>query len=165
MEYQNFEWVFKRPPGFFFSLLGRVVSNDFWLEGKLYTVVYPSKVDANWHLSPKKPRQSKRTNPPYRKVQNGGQLWQENLSGDLFLFRIFLVVLKPQKMGVSKNSGNPKLKWMIWGYHYFRKYPYHHRQIAFTEDLGLELAPLKAFRGGETETFTGKKHRIFLGGK
>ena len=36
-------------------------------------------------------------------------------------------------MGVSKNSGIPKmdglewkslLKWMIWGYHYFRKHPY-----------------------------------------
>ena len=36
-------------------------------------------------------------------------------------------------MGVSKNMGNPKwmiyngkpyLKWMIWGYHYFRKPPY-----------------------------------------
>ena len=36
-------------------------------------------------------------------------------------------------MGVSKNRGTPKwmvysgkplLKWMIWGYHYFRKHPY-----------------------------------------
>ena len=36
------------------------------------------------------------------------------------------------QMGVSKNRGTPKwmvyngkplLKWMIWGYHYFRKHP------------------------------------------
>jgi len=37
-------------------------------------------------------------------------------------------------MGVSKNrgtpiwmvyNGKPFFKWMIWGYHYFRKHPYH----------------------------------------
>ena len=37
-------------------------------------------------------------------------------------------------MGVSKNSGTPKwmvyngkslFKWLIWGYHYFRKHPYN----------------------------------------
>ena len=49
-------------------------------------------------------------------------------------------MLLPQKksvngisMGVSKNRGTPKmdglnwktlLKWMIWGYHHFRKPPY-----------------------------------------
>ena len=34
-------------------------------------------------------------------------------------------------MGISKNSGTPKmdglLKWMIWGYHYFRKHSYRIR--------------------------------------
>ena len=39
-------------------------------------------------------------------------------------------------MGVSKNRGTPKwmvyngkpyyIKWLIWGYHYFRKHPYGH---------------------------------------
>ena len=27
-------------------------------------------------------------------------------------------------MDVSKNTGTPQLKWMIWGYPYFRKHPY-----------------------------------------
>ena len=39
-----------------------------------------------------------------------------------------------RQMGVSKNKGTPKwmvnkwkslLRWMIWGYHYFRKHPNH----------------------------------------
>jgi len=41
-------------------------------------------------------------------------------------------------MGVSKNRGTPKwmefqwktlLKWMIWGYHHFRKHPYREKQL------------------------------------
>ena len=36
-----------------------------------------------------------------------------------------------EHMGVSKNSGTPK--WMIWGYHYFRKHPYKTRPCAHSQ--------------------------------
>ena len=52
-------------------------------------------------------------------------------------------------MGVSKNSGTPKwmvyngkslLKWMIWGYLYFRKHPYQSTGFAGLQISGALLS-------------------------
>ena len=51
-------------------------------------------------------------------------------------------------MGVSKNRGTPKwmvyngkplLRWMIWGYHYFRKHSYHQPNALFFGQSGKSL--------------------------
>ena len=52
----------------------------------------------------------------------------------------FLLEQHISDLGVSKNRGTPKwmvckwktlLKWMIWGYHYFRKHPFHLPRFSF----------------------------------
>jgi len=56
------------------------------------------------------------------------------------------------KMGVSKNIGTPKwmveimgtlLKWMIWGYHYFRKHPNQPEKWKEWDTVRKSLRPWK----------------------
>ena len=54
-------------------------------------------------------------------------------------FLVFVLIWVFPKIGVPQNGWFIKwktlLKWMIWGYHYFRKHPYH-RATIFATCLG-----------------------------
>ena len=68
---------------------------------------------------------------------------EEQLGAFRSLVRSFVRSFVRFYLGVSKNRGTPKwmvyngktlLKWMIWGYHYFRKHPFTCVPCAFLED-------------------------------